>query len=1275
MPASAPNAERAIPYVARILQQHLIDDPSARCWSHQGTAALLDISGFTTLSERLARKGQEGAEQITDAIARCFESILQVAYESGGSLLKFGGDALLLWFEGDGHAARACRATVLMRRALRDVGRIEVPGAKVTLRMSQGVHSGCFHFFAAGTSHLELLPTGPAWSRAVSLERAAHAGEILISPETAAFLPSRCVGNSRAPGVLLLREPGHAKKLPLIPRPKMPPEQLLRCLSPAIRAHVLAGGGTSEHRPVTIAFIRFEGTDELIEQQGPLAVADALHRVMSAVEAATDEQEVAFLGSDVAADGGKLILTTGAPKVTGDDEEHMLLALRRIVETALPIPIRIGVHRGAVFAGDIGPPYRRTYTVMGDAVNLAARLMAQSQPGLIYATADVLDHSNTLFETAELEPLVVKGKVRPVQAWSVGKAKGSRTRSVALERLPLIGRDTELGILREAIADARAGTGRLIEIVGETGVGKTRLLEALRDEVAGFGQQHAVCEAYAAATPYASWRELLREFMGFGRDEADAVVAERLRDAVATHTPDLAPWLPLIAIPFDVEVPPTPEVEMLAEKNRRPKLHEAVGRFLAVMMPDAQLIEIEDAHHMDGASAELLSYLTSELAARPWLIGVTRRPSASGFIAQEMPAVTRIELKPLALPDTVKLTQAATERHPLPMHVLDVVAQRSGGNPQFLRDLVRSAIDSGGIVGLPDSAQAAAMAQIDALVPADRALLRRASVLGLTFHPRMLSWFGADDDEAPAGPAAWDGLQDFFDAEPDGYLRFRRSLLRDAAYEGLPYRMRRRLHGAVAERMAEEADDLEEAADLLSLHCFVAGDNQSAWRYATVAGRRAAAVYAYAEAARLYSRALDAVRKLPDVGDRELADVHEALGDSWQRAGDFRKASAAFMAALRLVAGDRIKEAGLLLKRSWQEEKIGNCPQALRWVAKALKVLDGHPGPEATRQIAQLTAWYATVLQAEGRSSEALRWARQSVAKAEEVDDPDAIGAAYFAMGWAYSELGDESAEPLWQRSLEAYRKSGNLVRQAGLLSNLGVAYQSEGRWDEALSHYERARAESLKIGNTIDAELARINIAEILTDRGELAEAQALLVESLPIWRALGYRYFLGACTFLLGRVALRAGLFDEAFGRFDAARNEFHEAGSEPDVLTVDARVAECRVFMGDPDAGLEVASRTLGRTDTSNTKLLALLERVRGQALLQRGDIDGAGRALEASLAAGRKRRDLFEVALTQLAQIELARAKGDEPPPELANESVTLLASLNVRGVPPQPPITR
>ena len=339
------------------------------------------------------------------------------------------------------------------------------------------------------------------------------------------------------------------------------------------------------------------------------------------------------------------------------------------------------------------------------------------------------------------------------------------------------------------------------------------------------------------------------------------------------------------------------------------------------------------------------------------------------------------------------MAQLATEQHPLPHACLEVVAQRSGGNPQFLRDLLRSAINPAASTGLPDSAEAAAMARIDALAPEDRALVRRAAVFGLTFHPRMLAWFDDEGDAAPPGPATWARLQELFDEEPDGYLRFRRSLLRDAAYEGLPYKLRRRLHGAVAARL--EAEDGRSGGSR--------GHPLAAlFRRRRVSARRGGTPRSPPSAPTGSTRTskppgCTRARWKPGAAsttsrDKELAAVHEALGDAWNRAGEFRKASEAYTAARRLVAGDPLMEAGLLLKRSRMEEKLGKYPQALRWAARARKALEGLTGPEAARQAAQSSAWYATVLQAEGRSNEAIRWAQRAIGEAEAVDDPRRSG-------------------------------------------------------------------------------------------------------------------------------------------------------------------------------------------------------------------------------------------------------------------------------------------
>src|SRR4051812_31614455 len=163
-------------YVPRIVLRLLLETPGARFRALDATMLFADISGFTRLSERLARSGREGAEELAETIGGCLSSLLAVAHQNGGELLKIGGDALLLLFKAEGHADRACRAAVDMRRRLRDVGRLPTSAGNVTLRMSQGVHSGEFHLFLVGESHRELLLAGPAPTAGVGGGKAAGGG-------------------------------------------------------------------------------------------------------------------------------------------------------------------------------------------------------------------------------------------------------------------------------------------------------------------------------------------------------------------------------------------------------------------------------------------------------------------------------------------------------------------------------------------------------------------------------------------------------------------------------------------------------------------------------------------------------------------------------------------------------------------------------------------------------------------------------------------------------------------------------------------------------------------------------------------------------------------------------------------------------------------------------------------------------------------------------------------------------------------------------------------
>jgi class 3 adenylate cyclase len=198
------------PYVPRVLLRHLVEAPNARVQAVEGTLLFADVSGFTRLSERLARRGREGAEELVETIGACFSQLLAVTYDNGGGLLKFGGDALLLKFEGEDHLARAARSAVGMRRHLREAGPLQTSAGRVTLRISQGLHSGEIPLFLVGASHREHLIAGPTTSVVVEMEKVADAGEIVVSPEAARRLPQGCVGAAKGAGRLLTSAPAGA---------------------------------------------------------------------------------------------------------------------------------------------------------------------------------------------------------------------------------------------------------------------------------------------------------------------------------------------------------------------------------------------------------------------------------------------------------------------------------------------------------------------------------------------------------------------------------------------------------------------------------------------------------------------------------------------------------------------------------------------------------------------------------------------------------------------------------------------------------------------------------------------------------------------------------------------------------------------------------------------------------------------------------------------------------------------------------------------------------
>jgi class 3 adenylate cyclase/tetratricopeptide (TPR) repeat protein len=1244
---ASPSSELLRPYLPRVTIEWLRTDPDAVHRVVSGSLAFVDISGFTRMTERLARRGKAGAEELVEILDGTFTALLRVAYADGASLVKWGGDAVLLLFTGDGHVERACRATHGMQQTLRHVGRIATSAGPVTLRMSVGVHAGAFHLFLVGDVHRELIIAGPDVTTTVEMEAAADAGEILLSPATAALLGPRFTGAAKADGVLL-RTPPETAFQPAAPVGPVDDLDLTACVPLELREVLLSGSLEPEHRATTVGFIEFMGTDSLLTAEGPEAAAAAIGEVVTLAEQAARRHEVSFHETDIARDGGRILFVAGAPRSTGADEERCLLALRAVAAYEGPLAVRCGVNRGYVFSGILGPPYRRTFSIKGDAVNLAARLMAKSSAGQVLSTAAVLERSRTHFQRTALQPFMVKGKANPVEAFVVGAPE--RVVPAQPDAAPLIGREPEVAALTELLEAARTGAGGVAEIVGEPGIGKSRLVEEMRSRATGFRRYDIRCEAYEAATPYFAIRSFVREALAVAH-------LDDLRARVTSTAPELVRWLPLLAIAAGFEAEETSATAELQERARRDRLERATATLLTRAVTGPVLLAVEDAHWMDEASGGVLRQLAARAARSEWAVCVTRRPVEGGVAASEWPGT--VIMAPAPLSDEAANAFIGEADLALAPHEIAQLTERAGGNPLFLRELIAAARSQGSLEGLPDSVEAVIAAQIDRLPVGDRALLRYASVIGQAFaEETVLAVLAA---EAPPAPRFAE-LAEFLVADRPGEWRFRHALIRDAAYEGLSFRRRRALHGRVGDVVRTRAGAAaDEQSELLSLHFFAAQRHEEAWRYSRIAGERARTKWANAEAAEFFGRALEAARALPSVEPAAIATTAEALGDVNERLGKSAVASLAYGRARKLMRADRKATCRLLWKEGVLREHSGRYPEALRWYSRALTI-DQPEDPMPER--AELLIAYGGVRFRQGRYREAVTWCERAVEHASAVGDRRGLARAYQVLHLVHVSTGSPERVRYRDLALPIYEELGDLTRQGYVLNNLGIDAYNEGRWDEAVRLYERSRDVLLRAGAWVDATLADYNIAEILSDQGYLEEAEHLLRATLQSLRGADYPMGIAFSLGHLGRVCARAGRFEEAHELLGDALERWRAIGNDAHVIETEAKVIEALLLAGRGPEALPLAEATLARSERQDVVpwLAALLVRLHACALAQTGDRDAAVPVAERALVIARAAEARYEVALSLDLMARLQPARPDVE--TLVAESGRLLTDLGV-----------
>ncbi|HWC04823.1 MAG TPA: adenylate/guanylate cyclase domain-containing protein [Methylomirabilota bacterium] len=700
-----------------------------------------------------------------------------------------------------------------------------------------------------------------------------------------------------------------------------------------------------ERKSVTVLFADVAGFTHLAGNVSP----EDLHMVMDGCFERLSEAVHRYEGTINQFTGDGIMALFGAPIAHEDHAEraiHAALAIQAAMaaygamlarDRGVEFRMRIGLNSGTVVVGKIGDNLRMDYTAQGDTVNLAARLEQACHPGGVLVSEATRRLAAGAFTFRALPPLSVKGKEAPVTVHEVTGLRERRARvDVATELTPLVGRQRELAHLREALERVRQGRGEVVGVVGEAGVGKSRILLEFRRQL---GQDvlylEGRCISYGQTIPLLPVVELLkRGFRIVEGDRDDAIrrkVERGLRalGADARSTPFL---LSLLGVATDDAA-----LRGVAAEARRRYTFEALRALTIAGSARRPIVfAIEDLHWIDPASQDFLRYLAENSTRAAVLILVTHRP---GFAPpwSDRSYYSQIALVPLSEGESERVVESVLGVRSLPSAVKTLVCQKAEGNPFYLEEITRSFVDTGilapadgGYVlarpvtpqDVPDTVQGVIMARIDRLAETRKRTIQMAAVIGREFGAHLLGRIADIPGRLDDSLADLRALEFIYEKTlfPDLEYVFKHALVQDVAYGSLLKPRRRALHELVGRAIEElYADRMDDHVAELAHH-FAQGEVwPKAFEYARRAGNRARAIFANREAIHFYTQAIEAAARMsPPPGDADLLAIHEARGSVWHLVSSYDQAVADFEAMQQAAArlGDRVKEGEALCNQA-----------------------------------------------------------------------------------------------------------------------------------------------------------------------------------------------------------------------------------------------------------------------------------------------------------------------------------------------------------------------
>jgi len=662
-----------------------------------------------------------------------------------------------------------------------------------------------------------------------------------------------------------------------------------------------------ERKLVTVLFADVANYTSISEKLDP----EEVHQIMDGCFKVLMDQIHRYEGTIDKFTGDGVMALFGAPLAHEDHAQracYAALAIQKAMveygkqvekECGVEFRMRVGIDSGQVIVGSVGNDLKMDYTAIGDPVNLASRMEGLAEPSTVYVTSDTYRLTEGFFHFEALGKVSVKGKKEPVEAYRLGAAGEIETRfgaAVARGLSRFVGRQKEIASLKEAFDKAKAGSGQVVGVVGEAGVGKTRLLLELRESISQ--EQHTYSEGrclhYGSTMPYLPILDILRAYFDIKDIEQEAAIKRRMKKTMKQLNVNLDSVLPPLHDILSLQVEDK-EYLNLEPPQKRERTFEAIKSLLiALSQSEPLILAVEDLHWIDKTSEEFLDYLIGSLANVRILLILLYRPEYAHSWASRS-SYSQVRVDELAVDPSIELVQSILEGADVASDLRELVLSRASGNPLFIEELTHNLLENGFIyrnngqyvlsakasdIKVPETIHGIIAARMDRLEDDLKRTMQIASVIGRDFAYRILRTITGMQDELKSHLLSLQELEFIYEESlfPELEYIFKHTLTQEVAYNSLLLKSRKEIHEKIGKAIEElYPERLEEFYEMLAHHYSSSENLEKAYQYLKLSGDKATRSYSNWEAFRFYKEAINILNQLPETEENKRRGVEVRL--------------------------------------------------------------------------------------------------------------------------------------------------------------------------------------------------------------------------------------------------------------------------------------------------------------------------------------------------------------------------------------------------------------